>query len=49
MTDKTKIPKYILDGFLIYFKAQWLQYFENENLKLNEINIKFRTCNSSEN
>ena len=43
------IPKEILDDFLVYFKDQWLQYFNNENLKLNDINIKFRTINSLEN
>ena len=38
-----------MDDFLIYFNEQWLEYFNNGILELNDINIKFRTNNSLEN
>ena len=38
-----------MDDFIIYFNEQWLEYFNNGILELNDINIKFRTNNSLEN
>ena len=47
--EKANIPKNILDDFILYFEEQWLSYFKDGSLQLDEINIKFRTNNSLEN
>ena len=47
--EKANIPKNILGDFILYFEEQWLSYFKDGNLQLDEINIKFRTNNSLEN
>ena len=49
---KNKINQYIdkiefnLNEFYLYFCAQWLPFFNNESLFLNDINIKFSTNNN---
>ena len=35
--NKCQINKEILDNFLIYFNEQWLEYFNNGILELNDI------------
>ena len=39
----------IYNHFLDYFNNQWVDYFKNKTLCLENINIKFRTTNSLEN
>ena len=48
---KEKFKNYIieLNDFILYFKQTWIKFFNNESLFLNNVNIKFRTNNSSEN
>ena len=38
-----------LQNFISYFKDNWLFYFKDGSLNLNDVNIKFRTNNSLEN
>jgi hypothetical protein len=47
--EKANIPKNILDDYILYFIEQWLSYFNDGSLQLDEINIKFRTNNPLEN
>ena len=44
--EKANIPKNILDYFILYLIEQWLFYFKDGSLQLDEININFRTNNS---
>ena len=49
MEDVFKNYKSELNVFISYFNENWLRYFIDGTLNLNDINVKFRTNNCLEN